>query len=208
MLHCSHYILTCCAQAFLTKLLTVDLPGLIVLPKRLDINIPPAVTAVAEAAVGRDAVMRAVASAVLQVQSSDLAVGRDMANRGADEVSSAATLSGLQGLAHSDCSGRCKPLSAAAAPWPAPKSAIVPQGSYRACSPEQSLRESKCHHQAVPCAGGCAGACAHGCPSLGPPVSSRGCLPARLLRWGAAGAACTACHCKTSACTCIALHRL
>ena len=56
-----------CVQAFLTKLLTVDLPGLIVLPKRLDINIPPAVTAVAEAAVGRDAVMRAVASAVLQV---------------------------------------------------------------------------------------------------------------------------------------------
>ena len=55
------------AQAFLTKLLTVQLPGLIVLPKRLDINIPPAVTAVAEAAVGRDAVMRAVASAVLQV---------------------------------------------------------------------------------------------------------------------------------------------
>ncbi|EIE26036.1 hypothetical protein COCSUDRAFT_61028 [Coccomyxa subellipsoidea C-169] len=53
-------------QAFLTKLFTVDLPGLIVLPKRLDINIPPAVTAVAEAAVGRDAVMRAVASAVLQ----------------------------------------------------------------------------------------------------------------------------------------------
>ena len=67
VLHCSHHILDCCAQAFLTKLLTVDLPGLIVLPKRLDINIPPAVTAVAEAAVGRDAVMRAVASAVLQV---------------------------------------------------------------------------------------------------------------------------------------------
>ena len=37
-----------------------------VLPKRLEINIPPAVTAVAEAAVGRDVVMRAVASAVLQ----------------------------------------------------------------------------------------------------------------------------------------------
>lgn len=36
------------------------------LPKRLEINIPPALTAVAEAAVGRDAVMRAVASAVLQ----------------------------------------------------------------------------------------------------------------------------------------------
>jgi len=56
-----------CAQAFLTKLLTVDLPGLIVLPRRLDVNIPPSVGAVAEAAVGRDAVMRAVASAVLQV---------------------------------------------------------------------------------------------------------------------------------------------
>jgi hypothetical protein len=54
-------------QAFLTKLLTVDLPGLIVLPRRLDVNIPPSVGAVAEAAVGRDAVMRAVASAVLQV---------------------------------------------------------------------------------------------------------------------------------------------
>ncbi|KAK9822688.1 hypothetical protein WJX81_000906 [Elliptochloris bilobata] len=53
-------------QAFLTKLLTVDLPGLIVLPRRLDVNIPPSVGAVAEAAVGRDAVMRAVASAVLQ----------------------------------------------------------------------------------------------------------------------------------------------
>ena len=34
----------------------------------LQINIPPAVTAVAEAAVGRDVVMRAVASAVLQVE--------------------------------------------------------------------------------------------------------------------------------------------
>lgn len=53
-------------QAFLTKLLTVDLPGLIVLPRRLDVNIPPSVGAVAEAAVGRDAVMRAIASAVLQ----------------------------------------------------------------------------------------------------------------------------------------------
>ncbi|KAL4440462.1 hypothetical protein ABPG75_003463 [Micractinium tetrahymenae] len=53
-------------QAFLTKLLTIDLPALMILPKRLEINIPPAVTAVAEAAVGRDAVMRAVASAVLQ----------------------------------------------------------------------------------------------------------------------------------------------
>eukprot|EP00891_Asterochloris_glomerata_P002707 jgi/Astpho2/2707/Aster-00893 len=42
-------------QAFLTKLLTVDLPSLMVLPKRLEINIPPAITSVAEAAVGHDA---------------------------------------------------------------------------------------------------------------------------------------------------------
>jgi hypothetical protein len=54
-------------QAFLTRLLTVDLPGLMVLPLRLEIGIPPGLTSVAEAAVGRDAVMRAVASAVLQV---------------------------------------------------------------------------------------------------------------------------------------------
>ena len=59
-------------QPFLSRLLTVDLPGLMVLPKRLQINIPPAVTAVAEAAVGHDAVMRAVASAVLQVRFSFL----------------------------------------------------------------------------------------------------------------------------------------
>lgn len=32
-------------QAFLTKLLTIDLPALMVLPQRLEINIPPAVTA-------------------------------------------------------------------------------------------------------------------------------------------------------------------
>lgn len=65
-----------CAQAFLTKLLTVDLPGLIVLPRRLDVNIPPSVGAVAEAAVGRDAVMRAVASAVLQAWPLSLACVR------------------------------------------------------------------------------------------------------------------------------------
>ncbi len=53
-------------QPFLTKLFTVDLPRLMTLPKRLEIAIPPAVTAVAEAAIGRDAVLRAVASAVLQ----------------------------------------------------------------------------------------------------------------------------------------------
>ena len=57
----------CVVQSFLTRLLTKVLPGYMVLPKRLEINIPPAITAVAEAAVGRDAVMKAVASAVLQV---------------------------------------------------------------------------------------------------------------------------------------------
>ena len=55
-------------QPLLTRLLTVDLPGLMVLPKRLEINIPPAVTSVAEAAVGHDIIMQAVASAVLQVR--------------------------------------------------------------------------------------------------------------------------------------------
>ncbi len=54
-------------QNYLRKLLTVDLPGLMVLPERLEINIPPSVTTIAEAAVGRDTIMRAVASAVLQV---------------------------------------------------------------------------------------------------------------------------------------------
>ena len=66
-----------CPQAFLTKLLTVDLPGLMVLPKRLEINIPPALTAVAEAAVGRDSVMRAVASAVLQVSAAKIPMLHD-----------------------------------------------------------------------------------------------------------------------------------
>ena len=56
-----------CTQSFLRQLFTVDLPALMVLPKRLEINIPPSVTSIAEAAVGRDVIMRAVASAVLQV---------------------------------------------------------------------------------------------------------------------------------------------
>lgn len=59
---CSYFAM----QNFLTSFLTEDLPGMMVLPKRLVVDIPPAVTAVAEAAVGRGAVMRAVASAVLQ----------------------------------------------------------------------------------------------------------------------------------------------
>jgi hypothetical protein len=45
-----------------------------VLPERLEINIPPSVTSVAEAAVGRDTIMRAVASAVLQVDSLEQAL--------------------------------------------------------------------------------------------------------------------------------------
>ena len=52
-------------QDFLTKLLTKDLPRLMVLPERLEINIPPALTAVAEAAIGREAVAQAVATAVV-----------------------------------------------------------------------------------------------------------------------------------------------
>lgn len=61
-------------QNFLRKLLTVDLPGLMVLPKRLEVAIPPSVTSVAEAAVGRDTIMRAVASAVLQADAVEQAL--------------------------------------------------------------------------------------------------------------------------------------
>lgn len=61
-------------QSFLNKLLTQDLPGLMVLPRRLEINIPPSVTSVAEAAVGRDVIMRAVASAVLQADAVEQAL--------------------------------------------------------------------------------------------------------------------------------------
>jgi hypothetical protein len=65
----STYAFLCCPllQNLLNRLLTVDLPGLMVLPQRLEISIPPSVTSIAEAAVGRDTIMRAVASAVLQV---------------------------------------------------------------------------------------------------------------------------------------------
>mmetsp|Transcript_40465 Transcript_40465/g.114601 ORF Transcript_40465/g.114601 Transcript_40465/m.114601 type:complete len:911 (+) Transcript_40465:443-3175(+) len=53
-------------QKLLAKLLIEDLPGLMVLPQRIEIVVPPALTSVAEAAVGRDAIMKAVATAVLQ----------------------------------------------------------------------------------------------------------------------------------------------
>jgi hypothetical protein len=56
-----------CLQNLLNQLLTVDLPAMMVLPERLEISVPPSVTSIAEAAVGRDTIMRAVASAVLQV---------------------------------------------------------------------------------------------------------------------------------------------
>ena len=61
-------------QTFLRKLFTHDLPGLMVLPSRLEIGIPPSVTSVAEAAVGRDTIMRAVASAVLQADAVEQAL--------------------------------------------------------------------------------------------------------------------------------------
>ena len=44
------------------------------LPERLEINIPPSVTTIAEAAVGRDTIMRAVASAVLQADAVEAAL--------------------------------------------------------------------------------------------------------------------------------------
>jgi hypothetical protein len=61
-------------QRYLRKLLTVDLPSIMVLPQRLEINLPPSVTVLAEAAVGRDTVMRAVASAVLQADAMEQAL--------------------------------------------------------------------------------------------------------------------------------------
>lgn len=61
-------------QNFLRKLLTVDLPSLMVLPKRLEISIPPSITSLAEAAVGRDTIMRAVASAVLEADALEQAL--------------------------------------------------------------------------------------------------------------------------------------
>ena len=63
-----------------------------VLPKRLEINIPPAITAVAEAAVGRDAVMKAVASAVLQVCVSSSILSRSAVQADALEQSLLAVL--------------------------------------------------------------------------------------------------------------------
>lgn len=53
-------------QRYLSKLLTEDLPRVMVLPKRLEINIPPSISSIAEAAVGRDAVMKSLARAVFQ----------------------------------------------------------------------------------------------------------------------------------------------
>jgi hypothetical protein len=69
-----HPLRTSPLQSFLRKLLTVDLPALMVLPKRLEVNIPPSVTSIAEAAVGRDTIMRAVASAVLQADAVEQAL--------------------------------------------------------------------------------------------------------------------------------------
>jgi Ca2+-dependent lipid-binding protein len=61
-------------QNFLAKLLAEDLPSLMVLPNRLEIDIPPSALSLAEAAVGRDAIMRAVATAVLQADAVESAL--------------------------------------------------------------------------------------------------------------------------------------
>jgi hypothetical protein len=67
-LHLCLLLLLLLLQNLLNQLLTVDLPAMMVLPERLEISVPPSVTSIAEAAVGRDTIMRAVASAVLQVR--------------------------------------------------------------------------------------------------------------------------------------------
>ena len=85
-----------------------------VLPKRLEINIPPAVTSVAEAAVGHDIIMRAVASAVLQVH-----CVRSIVRGACAEHSDAATAQladGLQHCASADQCGVCRQMQWST-PW-------------------------------------------------------------------------------------------
>ena len=55
-------------KKFLTKLLTVDLPGAMMLPRRLNFNINPSFTAIAEAAIGQDTVRGAVLAAIAAEQ--------------------------------------------------------------------------------------------------------------------------------------------
>ncbi len=56
----------CCAlQSFLSKLITEDLPNLMILPRKLTFEIPPSLAAVAGAAIGEDIVKRAILNAVV-----------------------------------------------------------------------------------------------------------------------------------------------
>ena len=52
-------------QSYLTRLITEDLPNLMVLPRKLEFDIPSSLTAVAEAAIGQDLVRRAILKAVV-----------------------------------------------------------------------------------------------------------------------------------------------
>ena len=53
-------------QSFLTKLITEDLPNLMILPRKLNFEIPPSLAAVAGAAIGEDIVKKAILNAVLR----------------------------------------------------------------------------------------------------------------------------------------------
>ncbi|QDZ19887.1 hypothetical protein HOP50_03g24040 [Chloropicon primus] len=52
-------------QSFLTKLITEDLPNLMILPRKLNFEIPPSLAAVAGAAIGDDIVRKAILNAVV-----------------------------------------------------------------------------------------------------------------------------------------------
>jgi len=58
-------------QSFLTKLITEDLPNLMILPRKLNFEIPPSLAAVAGAAIGEDIVKRAILNAVVNEESED-----------------------------------------------------------------------------------------------------------------------------------------
>ena len=52
-------------QSFLSKLITEDLPSLMILPRKLTFEIPPSLAAVAGAAIGEDIVKKSILSAVV-----------------------------------------------------------------------------------------------------------------------------------------------
>jgi len=85
-------------KKFLTKLLTVDLPGAMMLPRRLNFNINPSFTAIAEAAIGQEAVRGAVLAAIAAVQQRD---GSSFDEMHEESIASAAAAAATAALAAS-----------------------------------------------------------------------------------------------------------